>query len=148
MKTGVGSGLLLAGLSLLACGQQSEPEMLPVSQLSAAADCNVLAGCRVGDVDTHVEVRFGTRPRALQPFPVAVKSVGMGQATAVTVSFSMHDMSMGLNRYALNPSPEGEWQGEVTLPICVSGRTDWVAEFEIRFPDRRMRLALPFVLEK
>ncbi|MDH3831614.1 MAG: hypothetical protein OEU48_08080 [Gammaproteobacteria bacterium] len=148
MKVGVISVLLLAGLLLLACSRQPEPEQLPVSQLVAAADCDVLTGCRVSDVDAFIDVLFETKPRALQPFPVAIQTEGMQDVKAVTVSFSMRAMAMGLNRYALTHAAEGSWQGEVTLPICVSGRTDWIAEFDIQLPDRHVVFAVPFVLGK
>jgi hypothetical protein len=148
MKAGVNSILLLAGLLLLACSPQPEPELLPVSQLVAAADCDVLTGCRVGDVDAFIDVLFEIKPRALQPFPVVIQTEGMQDVKAVTVSFSMRDMAMGLNRYALTHSAEGGWQGEVTLPICVSGRTDWIAEFDIQLPDRHVVFSVPFVLGK
>jgi len=148
MKVGVNSSLLLTGLLLLACSPQPEPEQLPVSQLVAATDCDVLTGCRVGDVDAFIDVLFAIKPRALQPFPVVIQTQGMQDVKAVTVSFSMRDMTMGLNRYALTHAAEGAWQGEVTLPICVSGRTDWIAEFDIQLPDRHLVFTVPFVLGK
>ena len=148
MKVGVNSSLLLAGLLLLACSPQPEPEQLPVSQLVAATDCDVLTGCRVSDVDAFIDVLFAIKPRALQSFPVVIQTQGMQDVKAVTVSFSMRDMTMGLNRYALTPAAEGAWQGEVTLPVCVSGRTDWIAEFDIQLPDRHLVVTGPFVLGK
>jgi hypothetical protein len=148
MKVRVSSVLLLAGLSLPACSPQTEPELLPVSQLYAEADCDVLTGCRVSDVDAYIEVLFEIKPHALQPFPVVIKPEGMKDVTAVTVNFTMRDMAMGLNRYALMHAPEGGWQGEVTLPICVSGRTDWIAEFDVQLPARHVVFTVPFVLDK
>ena len=148
MKAGVNSILLWAGLLLPACSPQPEPELLPVSQLVAAADCDVLTGCRVSDGDAFIDVLFAIKPRALQPFPVVIQPEGMQDVTAVTVSFSMRDMAMGLNRYALTQSAQGGWQGEIILPICVSGRTDWIAEFDIQLPDRHVVFAVPFVLGK
>lgn len=140
--------LLLTGLSLLACSPQSDPELLPVSQLYVDADCDVLTGCRVGDVGAYIDVLFAMKPRVLQPFPVVVKPEGMKGMEVVTVSFSMRGMAMGLNRYTLARTAEGGWDGEVTLPICVSGRTDWIAEFDLQLPDRHVTFAVPFVLDK
>lgn len=145
MRVRACSVLLLSSLSLLACSPQSDPELLPVSQLYVDPDCDVLTGCRVSDAGIYVDVLFEMKPRALQPFPVAVRTEGM---KAVTVNFSMRGMTMGLNRYALARTSEGGWQGEVTLPICVSGRTDWVAEFDLQLPDRHVTFAVPFVLDK
>jgi hypothetical protein len=148
MSVRANSFLVLIGLSLLACGPQSDPGQLPVSQLYTEAGCDVLAGCRVSDVDAYIEVLFKVKPRALQPFPVVIRPVGMQAVKTVTVSFSMRGMAMGLNRYALVHTAEDGWQGEVTLPVCVSGRTDWIAEFDVLLPDRHVTFAIPFVLDK
>lgn len=148
MKAAAIGVLLLASCLLMACGQQPDPEMLPVTHLSVPQDCDVLAGCRVGDEWLQLEVSFLAQPRAMQSFPVTIQSVDATRLTAAIVNFTMRGMSMGLNRYALKSMSADEWQGEVTLPICVSGRTDWIAEFDIRFSDRRVAFSLPFVLEK
>ena len=140
--------LLLAGLSLLACSPQTDSDQLPVSKLSAAADCGVLTSCRVSDTIGHIDILFAATPRALQSFPVVIKPEGMAGIKSVSVSFSMRNMAMGANRYALMRTSTGEWRGEVTLPICVSGRTDWVAEFDVYLPDRRVEFTVPFVLAK
>ena len=137
-----------AGFLLSACDPQSDQVALPVSQLDVAPGCDVLVGCSISSPDIDVEVSFETKPRALQPFPVAVKSRGSKDIKAVTISFSMSGMEMGLNRYALVYATGNEWRGEVTLPICVSGRTDWVAGIEIFMPARRVVFKVPFVLEK
>lgn len=141
-----GSILLLS--SMLACSPQPGSEPLPVNQLSVAADCDVLGACRVGDSTAYIDIVFATTPRALQPFPVVIKPEGMMDIKSVSVSFIMRDMVMGTNRYTLIRTPTGEWQGEVTLPICVSGRTDWVAEFDLHLPDRHVLFTVPFVLAK
>ena len=139
---------LCASFLLPACDRQPDQALLPVTQLEVEADCDVLAGCRISGPGLHVEVAFETRPRALQPFPVAVKPSGLKDIKAVSVGFSMPGMAMGLNRYALVSAAGDEWRGEVTLPICVSGRTDWVAEIEMLAPDGRLVFEVPFVLNK
>lgn len=139
---------LCAGFLLPACDLQPEQASLPVTQLDMEAGCDVLAGCRITSPDIDVEVAFETVPRALQPFPVAVKPGGSKDIVAVNIGFSMPGMTMGLNRYALVNVAGDKWRGEVTLPICVSGRTDWVAGIEILMPDRRVVFEVPFVLDK
>jgi hypothetical protein len=148
MKAGAIGVFLMAGWLLVACGQQSDPELLPVTNLSVPQDCDVLAGCRVADEGVQLEVLFPVQPRALQPFPVTIQSVGGTRLTAASVSFTMRGMSMGLNRYVLKSMSADKWEGEVTLPVCVSGRADWIAEFDIRLSGRSVAFSLPFVLEK
>jgi hypothetical protein len=57
-------------------------------------------------------------------------------------------MDMGLNRYRMLGDASSGWRAEVTLPICMSGRSDWIAEFELVSAGRRVLLRVPFVLEK
>ena len=39
----------------------------------------------------------------------------------------MVSMDMGFNRYDLRPAGEpGEFAARITLPMCVSGRRDWM----------------------
>ncbi len=148
MKVVLGSIILLANLSVLACSPQPESEQLPISQLSVASECDPLKACRASGASMSMNIVFTETPRALQPFLVVIKSEDEIDIKSISINFSMRDMTMGLNRYALVRTSEGEWQADVTLPICISGRTDWVAAFDIRLPDQVLVYSLPFVLEK
>lgn len=64
------------------------------------------------------------------------------------MAFSMPDMDMGANRYRLIAEASAGWHADITLPICMSGRTDWLADFELVVADRRLQMQVPFVLEK
>lgn len=67
-------------------------------------------------------------PSALQPFVLTVRAP---KGTQVYAEFVMQGMEMGLNRYRLEHQPNGAWQGRVTLPVCVSGRRDWLLVLEV-----------------
>jgi hypothetical protein len=95
-----------------------------------------------------VRVVFGAEPRALQPFPIQVQLEGHQRADSVTAAFSMQGMDMGPNRYRLSADASGGWNADITLPICTSGRTDWVADFELVVTDRRLQIQVPFVLQE
>lgn len=140
--------VLVGGTLLLGGCADSEAPALPLASLSVPADCEVQQRCLAGDEALSVEVRFGKQPRALQPFPVNVKLTGTEAAEAVYVVFSMPGMDMGLNRYQLRGDSISAWNADITLPICLAGRSDWIASFELLFPARRVLLDVPFVLEK
>jgi hypothetical protein len=93
-------------------------------------------------------VTFDAQPRALQPFPIHIQLDGPQSAVAVTVDFSMQGMNMGSNRYHLMADASAGWNADIILPICTSGRTDWVADFELVVADRRLQIQVPFVLQK
>ena len=129
---------------LVSCDQPSETGL----PLTLVQPCDAQQGCRAADDSLVVTVSFGTEPRALQPFPVRLQLESESQADAVTVAFSMRGMDMGLNRYRLIADASGVWAADITLPVCTSGRSDWLADFELVVADRRFQLQVPFMLEK
>jgi hypothetical protein len=66
----------------------------------------------------------------------------------VEVTFFMRGMDMGLNRYRLDADTRGEWKGRVTLPVCMSGRSDWIAAVALTTAVRKYEVQIPFVLQK
>jgi len=145
-----GRVLLLVGMVglFVSCDKAPEPR-LPVSRLTLSQPCDLRQGCRAVDQSVvAVTVRFGAEARALQPFPIHIQLAGHQRADSVTVVFSMQDMDMGFNRYRLLADASAGWNADITLPICTSGRTDWVADFELVVADRRLLIQVPFVLEK
>ncbi len=143
----VRSLFLLVSLLLWGC-DRAPPADLPLTELDVAPGCQVQQGCRVAEGGMTVEVRFGETPRALQPFPVSLQVIGGEPVETLSVSFYMQGMDMGMNRYHLLGDAGSGWKAAVTLPICVSGRSDWVAEFELLTKQRRLRFRVPFVLHK
>jgi len=131
----------------VSCDKDAESR-LQVSRLTPSQPCDVRQGCRATDESVAVTVTFGAEPRALQPFPIHIQLDGHQQADSVTVAFSMQDMDMGSNRYRLIAEASAGWNADITLPICTSGRTDWVADFELVLADRRLQIQVPFVLQK
>ena len=136
-------GLLL----LLSCEQFQQPPVAAV-QLALSEPCDVQLGCRAAGESLTATVIFTGDVRALQPFPVKVLLEAGGQLESVTVAFSMQGMDMGRNRYSLSGDSMGVWNAMVTLPICATRRTDWLADFDLLAAGRHYRLQVPFVLGK
>ncbi|TCS69458.1 hypothetical protein EDC61_12019 [Sulfuritortus calidifontis] len=123
-------GLIVA---LLAAWQMRAPEPARVvSCPDLRAGCSLpLDGATVG-----VEGEL----RVLKPFQLWLKAPG---ARRVQAHFTMAGMDMGFNLYTLRPDADGVFRARIVLPVCVSGRRDWVMSLEI---DGR-RIELPFVTE-
>jgi len=117
-------------------------------QLALSEPCDVQLGCRAASESLTVTVIFAGDVRALQPFPVKVLLEAGGQLESVTVAFSMQGMDMGRNRYSLSSDSMGAWNAMVTLPICTTRRTDWIADFDLLAAGRHYRIQVPFVLDK
>jgi len=79
---------------------------------------------------------------------VTVELAGLSAASTVLVDFTMAGMDMGQNRYRLAPGEAGRWQGQATLPVCTSGRMDWLARVEVLgADDGTVSADFPFVIE-
>lgn len=104
----------------------------------ACADLH--AGCTARFDGREVQVGVVGPMKALAPFEVRVKGAGIRKVQA---SFAMKDMDMGFNLYALRPASDGSFRTRVTLPVCVSGRRDWIMVLDV---DGR-KFAVPFVTE-
>ena len=75
-----------------------------------------------------VQIQFGQPPSGLRPFLLTVMTA---KAHRVYVTFTMRDMDMGYNRYRLTRTNAGIWQAKVILPVCVTGRHDWLVTINI-----------------
>ena len=137
MKRRYRYGLLAAGI-LLAAAMWSRHQQPPVpATVLACADLQ--QGCV--DDRQRLKIRFDRAPHSLQPFRLSIEAP---QATAVFASFAMRGMEMGLNRYRLLQQPDGRWTAEVTLPVCVQGRSDWLMLVEVMETDGERRYRLEF----
>lgn len=113
-----------------------EPEQPPV-----AVQCSdLLAGCRVDLAGKAVELGAKGELKVLKPFELWARAPGAHQVQA---SFAMKDMDMGFNLYTLKPGPDGVFRVRVTLPVCVSGRRDWIVVLDV---DGR-KIEVPFVTQ-
>lgn len=137
-----------AGLYALLSCEQAPQTRVPAVQLALSEPCDVQLGCRATNESLTATVIFGTDVHGLQPFPLKVLFETGNQVESVTVAFSMQGMDMGLNRYSLSGDSMSAWNAIVTLPICSTGRTDWIAEFDLLAAGRHYRLQVPFVLGK
>lgn len=126
-----GLALLLAGLATFVWLGRSG-ELQPAVNLACA---DLAAGC-AGPGQVTIGLSGELKP--LHPFQVWVQAPDAG---TVEASFTMVGMNMGFNVYTLRRDGDGVFRARVTLPVCVSGRRDWVMTVTI---DRGTRLAVPF----
>lgn len=101
---------------------------------------DLVAGCTFDHRDTPARVRFSVQPTALETFDLSVHTVG---AHHVRAEFQMVGMDMGFNRYDLQSAGEGLFVSRVTLPVCISGRHDWILYLALD----DARYAIPFTTQ-
>ena len=86
-----------------------------------------------------IAIRFPKKIPYLTKFPVQVRIKNKNKINIqqLQIQFSMQGMQMGINRFNLKPKLNQEdsntqfWQAEVVLPVCVSGRKDWLVELKV-----------------
>ena len=106
-------------------------------------NCNpATAVCAAAKQDVSVELFFPKRVQYLKPFKMQVRSNGINNSTIETVhvDYTMVGMDMGLNRFSLLPVTDDKgqqsYEGEGILPVCVSGRVDWLATVNVITADK------------
>jgi hypothetical protein len=130
-------GILLAVAMVVYLNQAREPVGGPPLEIACP---DLTAGCSARLDGQTISVGVEGELKALQPFQLWVRAEAVRKVQA---SFTMEGMDMGFNLYTLHADKEGVFRGRVTLPVCVSGRRDWVMTLDI---DGR-RVAIPFVTE-
>jgi len=89
---------------------------------------DLAAGCATRLRGREISFGLSGQVKPLRPFQVWVKAAG---ARTVQARFTMRGMDMGFNLYTLRADGDGVFRARVTLPMCVSGRRDWIMAVEI-----------------
>ena len=138
---GVWLGLLLM---LGACREAPLPETvnLPGSRCESGV-------CTTQMSERRVTLRFLEQPDPLKPFAFVVSLQGFAKddVKGIQVAFRMQGMDMGRNLYRLQPDAEG-YTGRAVLPVCTSGRSDWIAEVWIETPHKRYVAPFGFEVQR
>ena len=117
-------------IGLLYREEMQPPGRTKSENLPVASDCDPKRRpCLAGDASQGLTLFLPESARLMQPFPIQVQVHGMS-ASSVTVDFQMRGMEMGVNRVRLAPTDGESWRGSATLPVCVTGRADWLALVE------------------
>lgn len=111
-------GMVLLPLLAACSPQQQAPQVL----------CQDLAaGCQLGTAAAPVVIRVDHAPRSMQKFRLTVDAAS---ARNISADLSMLNMDMGPNRYTLIKNGQ-QFYADMMLPMCVSGRNDWVLTLNI-----------------
>ncbi|TCJ14728.1 hypothetical protein EZJ19_09095 [Parasulfuritortus cantonensis] len=127
--------VLIAGV--VVASRFLQPEEAPALRIACT---DLRAGCRADLAGQPVELGVAGELKVLTPFEVWLKAPGAGTAQA---SFTMEGMDMGFNLYTLKPDATGTLRARVTLPVCVTGRRDWIMTLKVD----GHALSVPFVTQ-
>ncbi len=117
--------LLIVGLAVAVLRRDDDAPPVATATLACA---DLATGCATRLRDKEVRVGLGGEVKPLKPFQVWVNAAGAGKVRA---RFTMVGMDMGFNLYTLLADRDGVFRARVTLPVCVSGKRDWIMTVEI-----------------
>ena len=113
-------------------------------------DCNVQQKkCLVDTKEFSIEISMDENIFYLKRFNIGVIAENNESAhiKSMKVSFKMKSMNMGNNHFLLNKvkttNNKEIWEGTAVLPVCITGRADWTAVFDIITGSREYLLLLP-----
>ena len=141
-------GIILFGLLVLTVAaifffEQKNKFEDDKAELLACTD--IVQSCR----NAEFSVRFKETPQVMKPLHLEFVAIGADKGIQnIHANFAMKDMEMGFNRYQLIKADQNKWQAEVTLPVCVQGRSDWEMLLEINAEEGKQRFLVPFSAEK
>jgi hypothetical protein len=110
-----------------------------------ALGCDVVEqGCVIEHQGEQFQLQM-TRPQGLKPFHITFTS-STSELARVSVQFDMLGMDMQQPTQSLQQTGAAIWQNQAILPICSSGRSDWVAWIRFRYQGSHYRLQFPFTV--
>jgi hypothetical protein len=94
--------------------------------------------------NAQFSVRFKNPPQVMKPLHLELVFLDGLSIQNVHAGFAMQGMEMGFNRYQLIKTADAKWVAEVTLPVCVQGRSDWEMTLMIEGAEQQSRFLVPF----
>lgn len=139
--------ILLVLIAIAVLGYHYSPLLLPKADLtltpSAGCDLNRQT-CRAKLPDGRsIDVAITPHPiPVVKPLRVEVAFHGI-EARKVEIDFAGATMNMGYNRQALVAEAPDRYTGEAMLPVCVTGRMEWLATLLVETESQR--ISVPFL---
>lgn len=121
-----------------------------VTYTAPLSACNLQEGPCSSAIPGGGRIEFAIAPRPiplLQPVRLSVKVQGM-KARTVEVDLTGVDMNMGYNRPKLQREGEGQFTGQATLPVCITGRMAWQAVVLVTSDDAKVAVPFRFVTSR
>ncbi len=138
-------GLIAWRLLLTGSEQTVTAKTPPVELRKNNGNCDLTQQpCRIEFANINIEVVLLSQPHYLQPFEAEVILHGAKSVTVeqVSLQFAMNGMQMSLPATYLQKGTTSEvqttrWRNKMMLPVCASGRHDWVAEVVLITAEKR-----------
>lgn len=143
--------LLVLGLSIWGGESWLRPLLDPGAGdrvvLEAPEGCELnRAGCTLELDGMRLNIRGPDTIPPLEDFDLILEA--RGAVEPLEVSYIMPGMDMGVNRFAFGEGDDGVWHAPSALPLCMSGRLDWVAQVRFAYEGREYEARVPVLLRR
>jgi hypothetical protein len=108
------------------------------------SNCNLNLQICAADLPGGGSIEFSVEPRPIpvvRPLALRIAVEGI-EPEKIEVDFAGTAMNMGFNRPQLKRVASGRYEGQTTLPVCVSGGMEWQATVIVTAGGKV--IALPF----
>lgn len=125
----------------------------PIVILERTAPCdNLKSVCKFTGDGKQLELVFSGKVKTMQAFRLNAGLLNfVTEIENISASFSMTSMSMGINRFVLQPhdtqARNSYWQTSVLLPVCISKRSDWLMVFKVETATKTYKASIPLEIE-
>jgi len=129
----------------------SENKKLPATKISLENCYRTKQVCKFKTDEFKIKILLDKNIYYLKKFNVDVWLDRKKDAhvKAVTFNFRMTNMNMGFNHFKLKQKNNSQqWHGTALLPICVTGRADWVSELNIITQENHYIFSFPVSVKK
>jgi hypothetical protein len=110
--------------------------------LATVEDCD-LSQSRCATHGYQLEFERPVRPLSL----FKARLISEKPLDSAVLYLEMKDMDMGINRFPLVPKGNGSWEAELMIPVCATGRRDWLATLVVQENGRGTRVIFPLSVE-
>lgn len=143
--------IVITALNLIQTGEKNNRPPIKIS----VGNCNVQQKiCKVELEKFNIEISMDKNIYYLKKFNVDiwVESKENTNIESIQIDFKMKNMNMGVNHFILNKmkseNKKQKWQGNVLLPVCVTGRADWFSELAVITKQNKYILEFPILVKK
>lgn len=140
--------VVIAVFILLGFGlsRMKQPELTP--DLSRSELIGVVEGCDLAEQRCAMHGYRLDFDRPVTPLSLFKARMNSEHPVDSAVLYlEMKDMDMGINRFKFLPGQEGAWETDVMIPVCSTGRRDWLVTLLVQRDGRSQRVVFPLSVE-